>query len=100
MAYNQPGGILGDPVKTRVNSGGEETVESVDRTNTNQRLTNVPMEDRAKGSGASYGKMAAATQSTEGVIGGSEPFRYKSNNKIYNYVPGEQNNNPKTGYKL
>ena len=81
MAYNQPGGVLGDPVKTRANS-------------------KIATEDRPKGNGRSYSKMAEATQSTEGTIGGPESFRYKSDNKIYDYVPGEQNDNPKTGYRL
>lgn len=101
MAYNQPGGVLGDPVKTRVEKSQEnETASSVDRTNTNQRLTEVPMADRAMGSGASYSKENAATRSTTGTIGGSKPFRYKSGNKIYNYEPGAQNNNPTTGIRL
>ena len=108
MAYKQAGGVLGDPVKTRVaSSEGEkpksqvsETVESVDREGTNQRLTGVSMGNRAMGSGASYNKTVPATQSTEGAIGGSEPFRYRSGNKLYDYVPGAQNNNPKTGFRL
>ena len=101
MAYKQAGGVLNDPVKTRVEGGNEsETVSSVDRTNTNQRLTEVPMADRAMGSGASYSKESAATRSTTGTIGGSEPFKYKSGNKIYNYEPGAQNNNPTTGIRL
>ena len=109
MAYKQAGGVLGDPVKVRVASGGggekpksqvNETVESVDRTGTNQRSTGVPMEKRAKGSGAVYSKEKAATKSTTGTIGGSKPFRYKSGGKIYNYEPGAQNNNPKTGIRL
>jgi len=108
MAYKQARGVLEDPVKTRV-AGNEnekpksqvnETVESVDREGTNQRLTEVSMEKRAKGSGASYSKVVDATRSTKGAIRGNKPFRYKSDNKIYNYVPGEQNDNPKTGYRL
>jgi len=108
MAYKQAGGVLGDPVKARVASGGSEkptsqvneTVDSVDRTDTNQRSTGVSMEDRAKGSGVSYSKEAPATQSTTGTIGGPVAFRYKSGNKIFNYVPGAQNDNPTTGIRL
>ncbi len=109
MAYKQAGGVLGDPVKVRVASGGggekptsqvDETVESVDRTGTNQRSTGVPMEKRAKGSGAVYSKERKATKSTTGTIDGPVAFRYKSGGKIWNYVPGAQNNNPTTGIRL
>ena len=52
------------------------------------------------GAGRSYSKEVKATKSTEGVIGGNKPFTYRHKNKTYKYVPGEQNNNPKTGRKL
>ena len=55
---------------------------------------------RAKGAGRSYSKEVKATKSTEGVIGGNKPFSYRHKNKTYKYVPGAQNNNPKTGRKL
>jgi hypothetical protein len=101
MAYNQPKGVLNDPVKARVAKTQEnETVSSVDRTNTNQRLTDMPVEDRPMGNGEVYSKSDAATRSTTGTIGGNKPFKYKSGNKIYNYVPGVQNDNPTTGIRL
>jgi hypothetical protein len=101
MAYKQAGGVLNDPVKKRVEGGNEnETAASVDRTDTNQRLTNVPMETRPMGSGAVYSKNAAATKSTEGTIGGNVPLTYRNNNKTYRYVPGKQTNDPKTGRLL
>ncbi|HUV84850.1 MAG TPA: hypothetical protein VMV86_04025 [Methanosarcinales archaeon] len=56
--------------------------------------------DRAQGAGRVYGKSAKATKSTTGTIGGNTPFTYRSNNKTYKYVPGAQNNNPKTGRLL
>ena len=41
-----------------------------------------------------------ATKSTTGTIGGNTAFKYTSGGKMYNYVPGAQNKNPKTGRKL
>jgi len=41
-----------------------------------------------------------ATMSTTGSIGGNKPFSYTSEGKVYKYVPGEQNKNPKTGRRL
>jgi len=55
---------------------------------------------RAMGAGRSYSKEVKATKSTTGTIGGNKTFKYKSGGKMYNYVPGAQNNNPKTGRKL
>ena len=55
---------------------------------------------RAMGAGRSYSKEVKATKSTTGTIGGNKAFTYRSNNKTYKYVPGAQNNNPKTGRKL
>jgi hypothetical protein len=56
--------------------------------------------DRAQGAGRSYSKEVKATKSTTGTIGGNKAFTYRSNNKTYKYVPGAQNNNPKTGRLL
>jgi hypothetical protein len=56
--------------------------------------------DRPKGAGRSYSNENKATRSTEGTIGGNKPFSYRHDNKTYKYVPGAQNNNPKTGRKL
>ena len=83
MGYDQPSGILSDPVKTRVRANSE-----------------IETEDRPKGNGRSYSKEKNATLSTTGTIGGNESFRYKSGGKIYTYEPGVQNNNPKTGIRL
>jgi len=55
---------------------------------------------RTMGAGRSYSKEVKATKSTTGTIGGNKTFKYKSGGKMYNYVPGAQNNNPKTGRKL
>ena len=52
------------------------------------------------GADRSYSKEVKATKSTTGTIGGNKAFTYRSNNKTYKYVPGAQNNNPKTGRKL
>jgi len=89
--YKQARGVLTDPSKK---SNTEPKVES------KRANSEIKTEDRAKGNGRSYSKENRATQSTEGTIGGNEPFKYKSGNKIYNYVPGAQNDNPKTGYRL
>jgi hypothetical protein len=56
--------------------------------------------DRAQGAGRVYSKNAKATKSTTGTIGGNVKLTYRSGNKTYKYVPGEQNNNPKTGRLL
>ena len=62
--------------------------------------SDIKTSDRAQGAGRSYSKENKATTSTEGTIGGNEAFTYRSKNKTYKYVPGAQNNNPKTGRKL
>jgi hypothetical protein len=56
--------------------------------------------ERAMGAGRSYSKEVKATKSTTGTIGGNKAFKYKSGGKMYNYVPGAQNNNPKKGRLL
>ena len=94
MGYKQARGVLTDPSK-KSNTEPKNETSSPKRAN-----SDIKTEDRPKGSGRSYSKQNAATKSTEGTIGGNEPFKYKSNNKMYNYVPGAQNNNPKTGYRL
>lgn len=78
MSYKLSKGSLEDPIKTRQNS-------------------EIKTEDRPKGNGRSYSKESNATKSTTGNIGGNKPFKYMSGNKIYNYEPGAQNDNPKTG---
>lgn len=88
--YKQARGVLTDPSKK----------SNTEPTEPKRANSEIKTEDRPKGSGRSYSKEQRATQSTEGTIGGNEPFKYKSGNKMYNYVPGAQNDNPKTGYRL
>lgn len=88
--YKQARGVLTDPSKK----------SNTEPTKPKRANSDIPTEDRPKGSGRSYSKESSATKSTEGTIGGNEPFRYKSGNKIYNYEPGAQNDNPKIGYRL
>ena len=81
MAYNQPSGILSDPVKTRVRANSE-----------------IETADRPKESGRVYSKQKNATLSTTGVIPESmRGKRFISNNKIY--VAGARNA-PTTGRLL
>ena len=66
----------------------------------NRPNSDIRTGDRAQGAGRSYSKEVKATKSTTGTIGGNTPFTYRSNNKTYKYVPGAQNDNPKTGRLL
>ena len=63
MPYNQPQGVLTDPVKARANS-------------------EIPTEDRPKGSGRVYSKQANATASSFGRLPtGYSGMAYDRNNK-------------------
>jgi len=93
MGYKQARGVLTDPSK-------KSNTEPTEPTEPKRANSEIKTEDRPKGNGRSYSKENAATKSTKGTIGGNEEFRYKSGNKIYNYIPGKQTDQPKTGYRL
>jgi hypothetical protein len=102
--YKQARGVLTDPSKKSNTEPSTEPTpkptpkpSKVDRTNTNQRLLDVPVKTRPMGNGESYGRKAKATLSTEGTIGGPDPLTYRYKNKTYRYEPGKQTNDPKVG---
>ena len=65
MTYNQPSGLLSDPVKTRVRANSE-----------------IKTKDRPKGSGRVYSKNETATASTFGTLPKNyRGMAYDRNNK-------------------
>ena len=97
-APDSPAKMYETPLKKH-KPGHEDSKDGSDSAKTRAN-SEIKTGKRAMGAGRSYSKEVKATKSTTGTIGGNKAFKYKSGGKMYNYVPGAQNNNPKTGRKL
>tara|TARA_R110002124_G_scaffold126781_1_gene286536 strand:+ start:918 stop:1463 length:546 start_codon:yes stop_codon:yes gene_type:complete len=93
--YDSPAKMSKTPLKKH--EPGHADSEGGTKTRPNSK---IKTKDRATGAGRVYSKSSKATKSTTGTIGGNTRFRYISDNKIYEYIPGVQNKNPKTGRLL